>query len=120
MFRFRLRTLLIVVAVLAVPMAWVESSLRWIAEREKAVPLIVRQEWEYLADQSKRGVARPRSPGLLWMFGEEGLPELYRFDELSDDEREHWERAKRLFPEAKVITIYNSRKPAPNAPATQD
>ena len=37
MLRFRLRTLMIVVAVLAVPMAWVGYSLRWIEERRVAL-----------------------------------------------------------------------------------
>jgi hypothetical protein len=93
MLRFRLRTLLIAVAVLAVPMAWVGYSLRWIAER---------QEW--LSSNSKSildVVKRPSvsAPAGLWLLGESGCPQIVVWE---DDEAK---RARELFPEASVVTL---------------
>jgi hypothetical protein len=91
MLRFRLRTLLIVVAVLAVPCAWVGYSLRWMEERHAAIEkkLVVKdEEWG----------ERVTAPSLLWLFGEEGFDCLVCQSELPDDV----DKATRLFPEAKV------------------
>lgn len=91
MLRFRLRTLLIAVAVLAVPCAWVGWQLDWIRQRRAIVT------WDY------NGSPLPyqklcRAPGFLWLFGESGISEL------ACDSDEEAERLRCLFPEADVMT----------------
>ena len=67
-FAFRLRTLLIVVALLSVPLGWVGYSLRWIEQRREAFAI--------------GRVAMPEpdcriAPGWLWFFGEQGWGEIW-------------------------------------------
>lgn len=94
--RFRLRTLLIVIALLSVPMGWVAYQLNWI-----------RQRHEFLAenptfpsfDDSMEGqsFARfdPPAPWQLRIFGEPGHDWVGAPKHLTD-------RARKLFPEARI------------------
>src|SRR5262245_22598584 len=68
-FQFRLRTLLIAVAVLAVPCAWVGYSLRWIGERHRLLEdaRFTLSAWD---------TAPPTAPAGLWLFGEQGATNL--------------------------------------------
>ncbi len=103
MLRFRLRTLLIAVAVLAVPCAWVGYSLRWIEQRRSAL-----SKWDF---QTKSGfiglypVMPIMAPGGLWLLGERGVPMI-----LCPPERAEFMRD--LFPEAEV-------NPPPAEPAVR-
>jgi hypothetical protein len=89
-FRFRLRTLFALVTLVAL---WVGWSFNWIRERR-----------EFLRAGNALGAVAHAStggaPGLLWMFGEEGVEVVILFT----DERADYERARRLFPEAQVET----------------
>lgn len=101
MLRFRLRTLLIAVAILAVPMAWVGHSLRWIEQRRAAIVSIYGRGFYWLDRLSGFGndsFERPDAPGLLWLFGERGQSGIVR-PKLTTYTREELER---LFPEAEV------------------
>jgi hypothetical protein len=84
---------LIVVAVLAVPMAWLGYSLRWIAERRAAI-----QEGQILIAPEVSDTELKRAPVVLWVFGEQGYRRLFWYGSPSkiDDVR-------RLFPEASII-----------------
>jgi len=83
MLRFRLRTLLIAVAVLAVPIAWVGYQLNWIRQRR-----------EWLRGHAHATVDPPTpAPSLLALFGEKGIQSTWYFP---GEEVE----AQRLFPEA--------------------
>jgi hypothetical protein len=97
MLRFRLRTLLIAVAVLAMPMAWVGYSLRWIEERHRALG-----EWHYrLNTNAALPYPRTNAPGCLWLFGEMGFSVLH----WSHDAPGTREEIERLFPEAEIREI---------------
>ncbi len=88
MLRFRLRTLLIVVAVVAVPCAWVSYSLKWIEERRALITS---------GSVSVNPFAQPiDAPSYLWLFGEQGVSQM-------GGTRDMTEKARRLFPEAEVI-----------------
>jgi hypothetical protein len=91
MLRFHLRTLLIVVALLAVPCAWVSYSLRWIRDRRE---LLNRPCAMALEIPGEVVVA----PGGLWLFGEWGYAEISIDWNAPMDADE----ARRLFPEALV------------------
>jgi hypothetical protein len=56
---------------------------------------------------------RPPAPALLWLFGEQGVPALYRSHEIADDDREQWERFKKLFPEATVVYVLEYEDASP-------
>jgi len=92
-FQFRLRTMLIGMALLSVPCAWVGYSLNWIRQRHAA--LDARRVWDF------SGSARTTAPCGLWLFGEPGVigilcsPEDYAL-------------ARGLFPEATVSSLESS------------
>lgn len=93
--RFTLRMLLAIVAVCAMPIAWVSYSLRWIDQRQR-----------FRVEHSSFDVLQmpfieppPSAPGLLWLFGEYseyGLNgTILSAEELAE--------AQSLFPEAKTF-----------------
>jgi len=128
-FRFSLRTLLVVVLLLAVPLAWMGVQLKWIRDRhafrlkhltsiQGGINLNQERAAKLVASGFPKAAGRHIAPpGMLWLFGE------YAFANLdvavsSDDVRQingdsyvipanHAEvvAAKRLFPESE-ITIY--------------
>ena len=93
---FRLRTLLVAIAVLALPLAWVAYSLSWVRQRRCALTELERYGM-MLAPADYEFTA----PGLLWIFGETGVPRLY--EDLFTEETD-MAALQRLFPEAKIIT----------------
>jgi hypothetical protein len=114
MLRFSLRTLLIVVTALAVPMAWAGYSLRWIAERHDRLErgqwidhvMHGAPEWTLHKNGVRRAgqwciddswPARTRAPCGLWLFGEQGYEFL-----IYDGLRQEMIEAERLFPEATI------------------
>ena len=77
LFAFRLRTLLVLVLVLSIPLAWVGYSLAWIRERHRVLeryridsPAIV------FPGPPKTKIDRP-APSDLALFGEEGVESVY-------------------------------------------
>jgi hypothetical protein len=95
MLRFRLRTLLIVVAVLALPMAWVGHSWRWAVQRRAAKYDVLRIVVVTEEDALSGDPGPPPPPGLLTWFGEFHVAGIICED---GDEK----RMVRLFPEAWV------------------
>src|SRR5689334_2470292 len=112
-FAFRLRTLLVVVAVAAIPMGWVGYSLNWIRERHEAIKALKGCGRIATAgpvdEDSPDGIfpdahQRRSAPAGLWLFGEQGLREIVDFDATP----ESIEKYRRLFPEA-TIAPFNAK-----------
>jgi hypothetical protein len=106
-YQFSLRTMLLLMAIVAVSFSWIGYNLNLIRQRQE----ILRHWWQ--ADQYVYGAFGPaqpvRAPGSLWLFGEQGYRTvLIRFSnaddhtELSDAEKALVVGAKALFPEAYV------------------
>ena len=91
-FRFRLRTLLLVMTILSPLLAWTAYSLNWIMERHR-----VRMETCMVEEDNR--IPRPTAPGGLWLFGEQGM---YGFS-LHPDSKIRLAYAKSIFPEAEVL-----------------
>ena len=92
-FQFRLRTLFIAVAVLAVSMARVGYSLDWIRQRKAHLVSPNRGFTDQcLSPQTQR------APAGLWLFGEQGYIAITA---TPDQEG----KARRLFPEALVFLL---------------
>ena len=91
MIRYRLRTLLIAIALISVPLAWTGYSLRWINKRHE----MIRQGRVVDATPNDIGL---RAPWFLWVFGEVAHISVFcrPFDE---------KEVQRLFPEAFVHVI---------------
>jgi hypothetical protein len=89
-FRFSVRTLFILVTIVAI---WIGWSFNWIRQRRE----FVRPGNELGAAVSTGEV---RAPGMLWIFGEQGAQVVLLFTDKESD----FERARRLFPEAHVET----------------
>ncbi len=87
-FRFGLRSLFIFVTLVAV---WAAYSANWIRERREFVSKL---------ESDPFAIARFDSalyaPGLLWLFGEDGVESIVLLNETDAAE------ARRLFPEAQV------------------
>src|ERR1700739_4452242 len=97
---FGLKTLLVWLMILTGPLGWVGYSLNWIRERHEAIEHI--------------GVNKfVRAPMGLWIFGEDGLREVFDVIQITDKQETREERKmkaaaamrrlKRLFPEAEDV-----------------
>jgi hypothetical protein len=87
--RFRLRTLLIAIALLSIPMGWVAYHLNWIRERHELLR-------KYAYPQEISGFDLPQLPLGLRVLGETSHLELGFWPD-----RDVLKRAKQLFPEVK-------------------
>jgi len=100
-FQFQLRTLLILVALVAPICAWVRYSLIWIDERHR---LLNRHEVHGLPFSPTPHLLppAPRAPGGLWLFGESGVRSIGIFDnEFATPEAVAHLRS--VFPEAEIL-----------------
>lgn len=96
LFRFGLRTLFVVVTALAIPIGWVSYQLNWIRERHVALEkgeIQCRIAWSLLPLDA---------PGMLWLFGEEGLTRGVYVVEVPEGEP-LLTRIRTLFPEGEII-----------------
>ena len=89
---FRLRTLLVIMALSALPLAWVAYSLEWIRQRNEPG----RIRLSFLADDNRR--LWKNAPCGLWIFGEHGYARLAVFR--LPAEAVPIDKLRRLFPEA--------------------
>jgi hypothetical protein len=95
-FAFRLRTLLLVVALASVPLAWVAVQLKWINDREK----FVKHPRCVLASRICRYAGyKPEMPRSLRMLG---YHDAFGQIVIDGDDQETLERAQSLFPEAEI------------------
>ena len=96
-FRFRLRTLLVAIAIMSPVLAWVAHSLNWIRERHA----MLNGEWND-SDMPPATLA----PGGLWLLGEQGWPRVFV-------QRQRVDEARLLFPEAIVQASKHARESPP-------
>lgn len=92
---FSLKTLFVLVALIGLGLGWITNSLRWIRERHEMLagqPLLP-------PGKIPPPFGRVRAPGLLWLFGEEGVAVVcwYPGSPVS------LQVAQRLFPEGEII-----------------
>lgn len=113
MLRFRLRTLLIAVAIAAVPMAWVGYQLNWIRGRNRlrAMPHVsVEKNWPTISAPYTR-----RPSWALRVLGETGASVVI----LSDGSDVDVDEIRTIYPEATIWDGRNGRMteyhPAPEA-----
>jgi hypothetical protein len=86
------------VALTAIPCAWVAYSLSWIRQRHAALEHNFSDlELYFLIDAA--GVVPPKAPGLLGLFGEHGMPCVCWGPQFPNSREE----LARLFPEAEVL-----------------
>ena len=102
-FRFRLRTLFVLLTVFGIVLAWVGVQVKWIRDRR-----------EFLATYLDEGVLRSRSrledpasyptaaPWSIRVLGETGTAAIFLPRNIDTQERE---RIQRLFPEAKLYVV---------------
>jgi hypothetical protein len=94
--RFSLRTLFVVLTVFCI---WLGYSLNWIKQRRELI------SYPYPAnDTAGPGAIQPSAPGLLWILGERGVAVLL----INAEDKESESRARRLFPEALIVTSKGS------------
>jgi hypothetical protein len=92
-FRFSLRTLFVLVTLIAVWLGW---SLNWIRQRHAF--LRDRRAFVFGIDPD----AVTPAPRFLWLFGEDGA----EYVKLTSEDQSAYVRAKELFPEAIVVGKY--------------
>ena len=91
-FRFRLRTLLVLVFVVSLPLAWVGYCLNWIRARHAV---------SHGGNGEIRGPIHVDAPLALQPFGEKGVATIWRYPPLTVDQ------LQRLFPEAIILESSN-------------
>jgi hypothetical protein len=95
--RYRIRTLLILMAVASIVLAWIGQSLRWIQQRNdwRDNPAYVGFSCmsEYPGSDDP-----PTAPGGLWVFGEEGVGTIWCSPV-------QLESVRRIFPEADIEVL---------------
>ncbi|HEY2840642.1 MAG TPA: hypothetical protein VGJ26_15910 [Pirellulales bacterium] len=114
--RFSLRTMFIVVTLIA---AFVAYHMNWIRQRRAVIEGrlgedVYVQSWDPAEDPFNPPLAPkwrpPRGPGLLWLFGERGYanldiqfgPPIRRQRDLTPEELARTKQIERLFPESIV------------------
>jgi len=112
-FIFSLRTVLLAVAVAAIPLAWVSWQLKWIRDRHAALESLssfgTYEVVPYWVPAPKPSTYRPAPPALQ-LFGEQGIANIFVWR----DDPESNERAatlERLFPEALVRQTPRNQTP---------
>jgi hypothetical protein len=100
-FAFRLRTLFVVVAVAAVPLAWVAYSLNWIKQRHHVFHWLGEPGW------SSTPVT---APGGLWLFGERGCNSVVWYESYGSDKGVSPAQMRALFPKATFRDIRDMRR----------
>ncbi len=126
--RFSLRTLFVVVTVLA---SWLGYELNWVRQRHQLLNRPDVLHWDQTTVVGVNLLVQlpketpPRAPGLLWLFGETGIVELAwlidesQFDESrSMDSYQEVQLARALFPEATLIEVYPRPSVSTGSPAT--
>ena len=99
-FRFRLRTLLMAVAIVAVgPLGWVAYCKSWIRQRHEMLP----KHSAPRVPTPNPPYAPIEPPGLLWVFGELGTYKLT----WSPASTESLDDLQRAFPESKIEVYAN-------------
>lgn len=117
-FRYSLRTMFVVVTVLAMILSWVAYSLNWIRQRhallsERKTPYTKHADFNPYDRTMWLPGFTCTAPGFLWIFGETGFESLGLGITVDHDQYEDYEkcvrmaepdltRARLLFPEAEV------------------
>ena len=103
---FSLRTMFVVVTVMAIFIAY---HVNWIRQRHR---LIVEEDLKRDGHVSWSGVPGVRAPGVLWLFGENGVNTTFvmvegeDIDHLTTSDMGRVKKARQLFPEAIIGAIY--------------
>ena len=107
-FRFSLRSMFVVVTVLAVIAAFVAYNLNWIRQRHEMTFAGRITSPGYFVVGSDEGNA----PGMLWVFGERGYDRMrvafrdYPDEEnLTPEQRLKLKRIRELYPEADITVV---------------
>jgi len=101
-FRFSLRTLFVLVAVLGLSLVWLGMQLKWIRERSEARQWIDQHTSRMLHFGDCKENERPFPIGLR-LLGEREVREIWLAEStMSNDDLEHVKRIAKLFPEARV------------------
>ena len=94
-FQFSLRTMFALMTLVAVFVAY---HVRWIRQRHDFLATDGVYDWS--DKYSNANTARPRAPGMLWLFGETGVTKLVVYERGKAD----FSRSAALFPEARRIS----------------
>ena len=116
-FRFTLRTLLVVVLLLAIPLGWLAVQLKWIRDRHEALRgLMQPPSRAFILDWSSSFV-HERDDVLPWslrLLGESSVRQIF----ILHGQESELQPLRRLFPEAEVTADKSRVWGSPSRPAT--
>jgi hypothetical protein len=104
-FRFSLRTLFVLVAIIGVPLGWGAYQLNWIWQRHTALIWVTTQaeHWHEVPVSQRAWLGTP-APRSLRIFGEVGAEQISVVVD-ADQVDEKQQSLERLFPEAKILVM---------------
>ena len=107
--RFSLRTLLVIVTLLGLAMAWVTIQLKWISDRHQAVRWLSASKRSWYGPPTVPEFWR-QVPWSLRIFGEQGVMAIgMDVDEFSGEVPYSPDQLKSLFPECHVDYVRDGR-----------
>ena len=116
-FRFTLRTLFVVVLLLAIPLGWLAVQLKWIRDRHEALRgLMQPPSRAFILDWSSSFV-HERDDVLPWslrLFGENSVMQIF----ILHGQESELQPLRMLFPEAEVTADKSRVWGSPTRPAT--
>ena len=115
-FRFSLKTLFVLVLLLAIPLGWLTSQLKWIRDRHEALRDLEQSRRAFILDWSSSFVHDPDDalPWSLRLFGESAVRQIF----VLDGQDSELKPLRILFPEAEVTADKSQILGSPSRPAT--
>jgi len=98
--RWSLRTMFVLVLLLAIPLGWITVQLKWIRDRHEALRGLTESQRAFILDWSSSFVHEPDDalPWSLRLFGESSVRQIF----LQNGQESQLDRLRSLFPEAEV------------------
>ena len=117
-FQFSLRTLFVLVLLLAIPLGWLAVQLKWIRDRHEALRGLEQSGRAFILDWSSSFVHDPDDvlPWSLRLFGENSVRQIF----ILHSQESELKPLRLLFPEAEVTADKSQVWGSPSRSATNE
>ena len=115
-FRWSLRTLFVLVLLLAIPLGWLAAQFKWIKDRHEALHSLEQSRRAFILDWDSSFVHDPDDvlPWSLRLFGENSVRQIF----ILHGQESELKSLRLLFPEAEVTADESRLWGSPSRPST--